>query len=635
MCGIAGFWGRFSPELLDAMTKEIAHRGPDGHGTYFSQEHGIGLGHRRLSIIDLSERGAQPMWDAGKQAVITYNGEIYNYRELRRMLEREGYTFNSDTDTEVLLNLYLYKGVDMLNDLNGIFAFAIWDTQKKSLFMAKDHLGVKPLYYANTKNGLLFGSELKSLIKSKDLDKSLRLESFYYYLLYLWTPAPYTPFEQVEKLAPGHAMLYQSPTEYKKWRYYDLPYDKPVLNISAQEAAEELSYKIKVAVQRQMVSDVEVGSFLSGGLDSSAVVAFANKVSPNLKCFTMQYHEDWMVREGFEEDYPYAKRTAECLGTDLHVIKTGPEMFDDIEAMVYHLDEPHGDLTPLNAWLISRLARQNGIKVLLSGAGGDDILTGYRRHYAARYEKYVDYVPLPIRSLAKNVFDRMPQENPWVRRINKLANISVRPEKERIDAHFHWIAQNNLQKLFRPEVFAGIAPKLERLPLYQSLNDMPSARDALSRIMYLDGRHFLPDHNLAFTDKMGMATGVEIRVPLLDVDLVDYSVRLPMTLKQNGKIGKWIFKKAMEPYLPRDIIYRSKTGFSPPLRNWLANDLSDVVDDVLAKETIDRRKIFDSSKINKLIIANKNKEIDASFIILGLVNIELWNRMFIDNNEQY
>lgn len=632
MCGIAGFWGDFSAELLDRMNQKIAHRGPDGQGSYFDQAQGVGLGHRRLSIIDLSERGGQPMWDAAKRAVITFNGEIYNYRELRRDLEAAGFIFNSDSDTEVLLNLYLHEGVDMLQALNGIFAFALWDPSKQALFIARDHLGIKPLYYAATAKGLLFSSEIKALLECTIVDKTLSPEAFAYTLTYLWTPAPRTIFKHVHKLEPGHAMWFEKGELTNKWCFYDLPYDMPQLNYTEGQAAQHVAQAVEEAVRRQLVADVEVGSFLSGGLDSSAVTAMAVHHTDHnpFKSFTIGSKKGALKDEGFAEDLPYAQKVAGHLGCQLHEVMVGPDMFQDLSFMIRHLDEPQVDLAPLNVFFISKLAREHGIKVLLSGAGGDDIFTGYRRHLALQWERWWSWLPRNVRGGIRSLTGALPLGLPIARRLAKMFQGADLSQRERIANYFHWIRKEALAPLFNADLHDEIAQLNLAAPMLDSLDRIPDSAPPLSQMMYLEAKHFMCDHNLAYTDKMSMATGVEVRVPLLDRDLVELAVRLPFGFKQKGSCGKYIFKRAMEPYLPRDVIYRPKTGFGAPVRSWLLDRNNPLVRDVLSEQTIEKRGIFSAAGVTRLKNVFWHGKADAAYTLLGLACLELWMREFVD-----
>jgi asparagine synthase (glutamine-hydrolysing) len=398
MCGITGYQGEFEPTLLDAMTAAVAHRGPDGRGTVVLHTAGqpaTGLGHRRLAIIDLSAAGQQPMTvdpDAGggmrAGLTLTFNGEIYNYRELRTELAAQGHRFRTATDSEVLLHLYERDGLDMLERLNGIFAFAIHDgrdagrpdgVERGALFIARDPLGVKPLYYAETECGFLFASEIKALLRDRRLPRNIDPVALHEMLAYLWTPAPRTMLASVRKLEPGAALIVHGGRVQRRWRYYRVPCDGVLDRRPAAQVAAELTEHIATAVQRQLVADVPVGAFLSGGLDSSAVVAMMRRARPGerIHCFcagTGAARED-----GFPSDLPYARRIARLLDIDLHEVIIDPGVIDRLEEMVVLLDEPQADPAPINALLISETARSMGIPVLLSGAGGDDILGGYRR----------------------------------------------------------------------------------------------------------------------------------------------------------------------------------------------------------------------------------------------------------------
>ena len=633
MCGISGFLGRFDKNLLDDMNRVLSHRGPDDSGTYWAGEKGIGLAHRRLSIIDLSEMGHQPMWDSTEQVVIVFNGEIYNYRELRTDLVSCGFAFKSNSDTEVLLNLYLRDGTEMLSALNGIFGFAIWDSRDESLFLARDCLGVKPLYYTTPKGGFLFSSELKALLQECSVQRDLNPEAVQYYLTYLWCPSPHTMLESVKKLEPGHAMKVKGGKIERLWRFYDLPYDQSISDLSPERAVEEVRESLWRAVERQMVADVPVGAFLSGGLDSSIVVGLARQMaqSSRLQCFTIRFAEDSARAEGMTSDFPYALRVAKHLDVDLHTIDVGPEMIHQLEKMIYHLDEPQADPAPLNTLFISKLARDRGIKVLLSGAGGDDIFAGYRRHFALMQERLWGWLPKPLRNGLSHAAQSIPVCRPALRRLSKVFQFAHLEGDERIGSYFFWTRPGVLDMLYGPflKESGRCYPALS--PLSQSLRGLPDAVHQLNRMLYLEGKYFLADHNLNYTDKMSMAAGIEVRVPFLDVDLVALAARLPVEFKQRGRIGKWVLKKVAESYLPKDVIYRPKTGFGAPLRHWLKNQLCSVVGDVLSEKSLAQRGLFDPAGVRNLIMMDRDCRIDGAYTIFSLVCIELWCRIFIDS----
>jgi len=390
MCGILGYSGDFSANDLETGLDLIAHRGPDDRGTWIDAEAAIAFGHVRLSIQDLSSMGHQPMGSEDGNVTIVFNGEIYNFRELRSELESVGHSFVGHSDTEVLLHLYLEEGEAMLKRLNGIFAFAIWDRREKAVFVARDALGVKPLYYAVTPQGTIFGSEIKGMLPLAPDIRDLDEVAIKRYASFLWCPGTGTPLRAIRKLAPGEAMMIRDGRIERRWTWYQLPVARGV----RQDQSEEQAIKgtlaaLRTAVHRQLVSDVPVGAFLSGGLDSSAIVALAKEESPQIRCFTIASHGG--MEEGDAEDLPYARRVAKHLGVPLDVVEIdSSSMAADLERMVIQLDEPLADPAPLNVLYISQLARNQGMKVLLSGAGGDDLFTGYRRHFASiSYSKVV------------------------------------------------------------------------------------------------------------------------------------------------------------------------------------------------------------------------------------------------------
>jgi asparagine synthase (glutamine-hydrolysing) len=630
MCGIAGYLGRFEPELLERMGHAIAHRGPDDAGQLIVRGDELGLVHRRLAIIDLSPLGHQPMWDTTGTVAIVFNGEIFNYRELRAPLEAAGYAFKSRSDTEVLLNLYLRDGVGMLPALNGMFAFALWDTRSRELFIARDGVGVKPLYWSKTPRGVLFASEIKALLQADDVARDLDPRAVQAHLTYLWSTAPTTVLRSVKKLPPGHAMILKDADISRTFRYYDLPYDRPTVPIHPDEAAERVRDAVATAVKRQMVADVPVGAFLSGGLDSSSVVAYASRESARpMDCFTIGFQDDAMQKEGFADDLSYARRVATTFGVRLHVVEATSAMVGELETMLWHLDEPQADLAPINALLICRLARSTGLKVLLSGAGGDDIFTGYRRHLALMRERSWAWLPRAVRAAAGRAGSAIPVSAPLGRRAQKALRYAALDGDRRLVSYFYWLPPEQLAGLYGPALRESLKGHDPAEPMLRTLADIPADTSPLQKMLYLEGKHFLTDHNLNYGDKTSMASGVEVRVPLLDPDLIALAVSLPESLKQHGAVGKWIFKKAMEPVLPRDVIYRPKTGFGAPLRRWMQHELKDLFDDALSPRVLRERGLFDPEAVSRLRALDASGRLDASGSIFALVCLELWCRMFL------
>ena len=626
MCGLVGFLGNTSSSLLQEMAEKIAHRGPDNLSTLsFDCIH---LAHTRLSIIDLSKNSNQPLWDAKKNACIVFNGEIYNYKALREELSGFGYEFNSAGDAEVLLNLYLHYGVKCLEKLNGIFAFALWDARQNELFIARDPFGVKPLYYTENADGFYFSSELKALLVAPGVSRDLNYDAILRSVVFLWSPGPDTILKNIFKLEPGHYLIIKDRKMVQHAPYYTWPEYQPE-NMTIEKACEQIQHALQSSVQEQLVSDVPLGAFLSGGLDSSVLVAMAKQAgAESLECFTIQSVDPKDNAEGFVDDLPYAKEVAAYLDVNLHVVNVQPDVMNLLPKMIYHLDEPQADPAPLNVWLICEEARKKGIKVLFSGAGGDDVFTGYRRHYAIGLEKYYVKLPLLARKLLQRVTRSLPKKNPHMRRLAKLFAYASLPENERLLSYFYWIDPVVVRNLFTDEV----RRQLSQAPMASILSHLSSRPETnpLEKMLYLERQYFLVDHNFNYTDKMSMAHGVEVRVPFLDKGVVDVASRLDVKLKQRGREGKWILKKMAERYLPNSVIYRPKAGFGAPLRRWLKADLKPLVDDLLSEASLQTRGIFKPERVRELIEQDRSGQEDYSYPIFSLLCIELWCRIFID-----
>ncbi len=631
MCGIVGFQGKFPVETLQRMAAAMVHRGPDGEGLLHRPEVGLGLAHRRLAIIDLSHDADQPMTDRSSGLTLIFNGEIYNYRELRAELIRDGHVFRTHSDTEVLLRLLVRDGKDALRRLNGIFALAVWDERRQELLLARDGLGIKPLYYATTSAGFLFASEIKSLLQDPGVSRRLDPVAVASYMTYLWSPAPRTPLSSVLKLEPGMAMTVKDGRVTQHWRHYELPGGHGQRSLSVADAVEMVREAVATAVERQMVADVPVGAFLSGGLDSSAVAAFARHHGrERLQCFTIGYRGDAGGADGMTEDLPYARRVAAHLDVDLHTVTVGPEIVDCLEKMVHHLDEPQADPAALNVLFISQLARDNGIKVLLSGAGGDDIFTGYRRHYALAQERWWSWWPRSARVVLARASSALPASSALGRRVRKAFEYAALDRDERLVSYFFWLPPGRMRQLLAPDLRAQVDAMAVMAPMQETLHTLPASATDLDRMLRLEQQFFLADHNLNYTDKMSMACGVEVRVPLLDPDLLTLAASLPDNFKQHGNVGKWIFKKAMEPYLPHDVIYRPKTGFGAPLRSWLRKELRPLVDEMLSPAVLRQRGIFDPEGVAALIRDDREVRIDAAYPIFAILCMEIWCRLNLD-----
>jgi asparagine synthase (glutamine-hydrolysing) len=597
---------------------------------YEDYERGLGLAFARLSILDLSSLGHQPMHSADGAVVLVFNGEIYNFRELRADLEAQGISFRGHSDTEVLLNLYLAEGDAMLSRLNGIFAFALWDSRQQALLIARDALGVKPLYYAALDGRFAFASEIKALLHLVPQSGELDVASLHRYLSFLWCPGEGTPLKAVRKLLPGEAMWVRAGSIERRWAWYQLPAFRGVTaDLDENAALQGTVAHLRQAVQRQMVADVPVGAFLSGGLDSSAIVAFAREINPDIHCFTIESAGG--QEDGDTDDLPYARRVARHLNVPLEVVKIdSSRMAGDLERMVWQLDEPLADPAPLNVLYISELARQQGMKVLLSGAGGDDMFTGYRRHRAVQLERYWSWLPKAARCGLERATAALDQRNPLARRLAKLFSGAGLSGDERLVNYFVWVKEADLMALYTPAFRAELAGVAASAPMLDFLRPLSASVQPLERMLALEQRFFLADHNLTYTDKMSMAAGVEVRVPFLDLDLVNFAARIPLGLKQRGQVGKWVLKKAMEPYLPHDVIYRPKSGFGAPLRRWMRHELREMLGDLLSVDSLKRRGLFEPVAVQRLIAANDAGKVDAAYTLLSLLCIEIWCRRFVD-----
>ncbi len=640
MCGIVGATG-LGPELTFRMNLARAaqrRRGPDDTGIWESESKDVLLAHARLSIVDTSPAGHQPMFSSDGRVVMVYNGEIYNFQKLRSELEADGEAFVGHSDSEVLVKLFARYGPACFERLNGIFAAAFWERDADTLTLVRDPLGVKPLYTAETGSAFAFASEMKALIRSGIVTPRLNPGAVLAHLGYLWSPGSATVVQGVRKVLPGHVMRICRGEVVAEYRYRDIEFHQQAAPADATQAALKVAAAVQEAVSRQMVSDVPLGAFLSGGLDSSAVVAFGqqhrrlqgNSSADKLQCFSIEVTGGSTAAEGFAEDLPYARRVASHVGVDLHVVQVGDEMMDRLPEMVYLLDEPTPDPAALNTLLISELARSQGIKVLLSGTGGDDIFTGYRRHFALIQERWWGGWPQPLRQGLSALAALLPIGTPMGRRVAKAFQYAGEDAQHRLASYFLWMSPTQALRLLTPEFRAGLDEESLYAPLLQTLTNLGPETEPLNRMLYLECKHFLADHNLNYTDKMAMAAGVEVRVPLLDLELVRLAGSLPIGMKQRGTVGKWIFKKAMEPYLPHDVIYRPKTGFGVPLRKWLQGVLKPLVDEVLSPRSLSTRGVFEQAAVRELVHADRSGRVDASYTIFGMVCLELWCRQYID-----
>ena len=654
MCGIAGFSGDFDSSVLTRMGRAIAHRGPDAAGgaIYMQAGTAVGLGNRRLAIQDLSPAGRQPMTlrcgtCSSRELWLTFNGEIYNFPELRRELEQAGHHFFSRSDSEVILHLYAQHGVSMLRRLNGIFALAIYDgrpggqrdgVQRGDVIVARDGLGVKPLYYSTSSRGVLFASEMKALLACGPgyVDRTIDPAAIGQYLAYQWVPAPRTVLESVRKVLPGEYLILRRGRVASHTIFYALPAPPPARR-PLDDVIAEFRDQLRAAVTRQLLSDVPIGAFLSGGLDSSAVVAMIRGAQPDyrLPCYTMAFDDDFSS-EGSPSDLPFARQAAQHLGVNLIEVHVGPGVVDRLDEVLFALDEPTGDPAPINAYLIAERAHADGLKVLLSGTGGDDILGGYPRHQWLGLEPLWDAIPLglrqPVSTWARGVLDgsRVGTADFASRRALKLVGQLDQPQPRRLAGRLQTTQPALRSRLLHPALRASVEEGHDLDPLLDTLAGLPESADALTRMLHLEQRHFLADHNLNYLDKTTMAFSVEGRVPLLDLEFVEFAAGIPSDLKVSGQTGKYIFKKAMEPSLPHEIIYRGKAGFGVPLRRWMTRDLCTRVRDTLSSSAFHTRGVFDSAAVQRLIDDTMAGTADGAYPLFSMLAFETWCQRQVD-----
>jgi asparagine synthase (glutamine-hydrolysing) len=627
MCGIAGFLGPWPEQLIEAMVASLRHRGPDGNGHIVDAEACVALGHARLSIIDLTNAAAQPMASSDGRYTLTFNGEIYNYRVLRQSLESSGVAFKTSSDTEVLLHLYMREGPDCLKRLNGIFAFAIWDRDERRLFIARDHLGVKPLYYAELTNGFLFASELKSLVLCPDLPREIDPVAVADHLGFLWTAGEATMLRQVRKLRPGCTL-----TVDVSGVRVDQYYRTPVADSSNAATAGELQALIDDIVTEQMVADVEVGALLSGGVDSSAIVASMCRVTEpsNITTFCATVEAPDTGTDNFGDDESFAASVAESFGVKLIKVPTDADLIDSLQDMVWSLDEPTADFSALQTLFLARAARENGIKVLMSGVGGDDLFTGYGRHTAALAYAALNKVP-GLRQVVGAFAGVFPSGSIIGRRIKRTGDLLRLDEESMLTDAMSFSAVGADRRLslmthnLRSEVPVDGIPAAFRKSF-----DATQGLNPVERLLDLELNGFMPDHNLNYTDKMAMQAGVEVRVPLCDPRLIAFARGLPLNQLIDSRQTKKILRASQQGRVSDGVLVRSKQGFGVPVRSWLKGPARPLMEELTAESAIDDRGLFDADSVTALREDFLAGRIDAAMTLFPLMAIEAWCRALDD-----
>jgi len=617
VCGIAGIVSQkhqaIDVEELRAMCAALVARGPDDEGTYVKD--GAGLAMRRLSIIDL-ETGHQPVSNEDGSIWVVLNGEIYNYQQLRSDLERRGHRFATATDTEVIVHLYEEHGADCVQALRGMFAFAIWDSARRRLMLARDRIGIKPLYYGTAAGRFVFASELKALLQLPEVDRRLNWSALAHLLAYGTTPPGESIVDGIHKLEPGHRLRLDPKHEPVIERYWELRF-QPNERRSEAETIEELRTRLHESIRYHLVSDVPVGAFLSGGIDSSSVVAsMAAMATTPIKTFSIGFRE-----QEFDE-LPYARLIAQRFGTDHHELVLEPDVMDLLDHLAWDLDEPFGDASAITTFMVSRLAGKH-VKVVLSGDGGDELFGGYDKYVVEGRDRVARFLPGSVRALLARTSDALPEDAKGKQYLEYLS----KPDGER---YLH------ATTLFRPDHQQRLLTDWAREQIgeaqpEQSRLDRLRRHDGhwLSVLQELDFRHYLPLDILTKVDRMSMAHSLEARVPLLDHPFVEFAATIPADWKLHRGKTKHIFVKALRGLLPDEVLDRSKKGFGVPLNRWFRGPLRPLVKELLLSDTFRRRGIFDAAYVKRLIERQEQgRPLDLH--LWTLMSFELWCRTFMD-----
>ena len=627
MCGIAGFTSRDEHRgtgearaVLDRMCRVIAHRGPDDQGTLVENQ--VALGMRRLSIIDVAG-GRQPMSGCNDAVTIVFNGEIYNHRELQGVLESRDHRFKTHSDTETIVHAYEEYGVGCVEHLRGMFAFAVWDARARELFIARDRVGKKPLYYTITPTGtLIFGSELKSLREHPEFRADIDVEALDAYLSFGYVPDPLTIFCDVHKLAPGHHLIFKDGRA-RVEQYWDFPYEHPQENPaqSEEECLEELGALLDEAVRIRMESEVPLGAFLSGGVDSSTVVGLmARHATRPVKTFSIGFHEDSY------NELKFARIAAEMFGTDHHEFIVTPDICEIVDELVWHFDEPFADSSAIPTYMVSKLAREH-VTVALSGDGGDELFGGYTRYALDRKRSGFAHLPRALRHGVMQPLGRNLPHGTWGR--NYLHNVALDP----LDRYIEDVSV--FTRLNKPSLYThdfrlrlGMSEAAKRFRDYAAHS---RAGDALDPLLYLDSKTYLPGDILTKVDRMSMAVSLEARVPLLDHKLIEFvCTRIPASMKMKGLQTKHIFKRAVRDLVPAEILDRPKQGFGIPIDQWINQQLRDRVRGTLTEARTMQRGYIEPRYVKLLLDEHERGRRDHATELWTLFMLELWQRKFVD-----
>jgi asparagine synthase (glutamine-hydrolysing) len=646
MCGIAGIVGFEADKYAPAMLVSIEHRGRDDEGVWTSkiidaEGRQVCFGHRRLSIIDTSSAGHQPMISEDGRFVITFNGEIYNYRDLREQLKSSGHRFHTDSDTEVLLAAFAEWGEECLSRLNGMFAFAVWDQEERALTLVRDHVGIKPLYYATVRESnreyFIFGSEIKAILATGLVERVVNLEALNQFLTFLWTPHPHTLFAGIEKLPPAHVLTVKGhDVSLRQW--WDVSYDQIEHGRSEAWWQERVLETLDRVVRMEMVADVPLGSFLSGGIDSSAIVAMMKNHANGLpvSTYTIGIKAEDLRYDIIPDDVRWARRVNRDLQTENHEIMLEPDVTKLLPKLVYHMDEPVADPAIITSYLVSQAARET-LRVLLSGVGGDEIFAGYPRLLAMKVAEGLRPIPRSLRQpLMKFIGDTLPGGLPGkltapLRNAKKFSRSASLDFEDRYLGYGTYFTDAAKANLYTEEIREAVRD-MDAYAEHHRYFSRQQHADPLNQLLYVDLKTFLPCLNLMYTDKTSMAANLEVRVPFLNREMIGLAARMPTDLKLRGLKRKYILKRALEKLLPHDVVWRKKAGFGAPIRSWLRGALRPLVEDLLSEETVTRRGLFQPAEVRRVIDANLSGREDYNLQVFQLLSLELWQRQFLVNN---
>lgn len=615
MCGIAGVldWNGVSESLLTPMLENIIHRGPDDEGRF--AEGPVAMGMRRLSIIDISG-GHQPISNEDDSVVAVFNGEIYNYVELREDLIRKGHTFKTHSDTEVLVHLYEEEQMSFLPKLNGMFGFSIWDKKRKRLFVARDRLGVKPMYYARHSQGVMYGSELKSILSTGKVEKQLRPEALLDYLTYYYIPGEQTPFNGIEKLLPGHYFTMDS-EGFNVRQWWDLADYVPTTKLSYDDAKDRVRELFLDSIRLRMRSDVPVGAYLSGGLDSSlATCAAASQTDIPISTFSVGF-----TQTAFDE-LPFARAVSSHAGTNHHEISVSPDdALAKLPNLVWHMDEPNGDSAMLPSFLVSQLAAEH-VKVVLSGIGADELFGGYHRYHEVlgKFER-LQKLPVWMLKLMRPVLASAKHD--WGRKLDRM--ISPMPQWREFMDKTHQYDDATVATLL-----GNVSSEKHGFRMQQAFANYPG-NDYVNQRMFADAHTYLPDQILALTDRMSMAASLEARTPFLDYRLVEFATSLPGEWKVRGADWKRILKDALGDLVPQQIITRPKWGFSAPVQSWMSSRHLDALIHLVRDSHLVSSGYLDSKTMDSILSVPENLSNRSDWLwTLGI--LEIWYRVYFEGD---